>query len=41
MAFYRPDVSFVGSETAQSTLQKGLVSPFGTWTVRFGARFSF
>jgi hypothetical protein len=41
MAFYRPDVSYIGSTTAQNTAQKGLVSPFGTWTVRVGARFSF
>ncbi|MGE5742222.1 MAG: TonB-dependent receptor [Candidatus Aminicenantes bacterium RBG_16_66_30] len=41
MAFYFPDVSYVGSATAQATPQKGLNSAFGTWSVRFGARFSF
>jgi hypothetical protein len=41
MAYYRPDISYVGSDTAQATTQKGLTSAFGTWTIRFGARFSF
>jgi hypothetical protein len=41
MAYYRPDISYVGSDTAQATPQKGLTSGFGTWTIRFGARFSF
>jgi hypothetical protein len=41
MAFYRPDVSYIGSAEAQATPQKGLNSAFGTWSLRFGARFSF
>ncbi len=41
MAFYFPDVSYIGSAEAQATPQKGLNSAFGTWSVRVGARFSF
>ena len=41
MQYYRPDVSFIGSETGLALAGKGLDSKFGTWTVRFGARFSF
>ena len=41
MQYYRPDVSYVASETAQSLSGKGYNQAFGTWSVRFGARFSF
>jgi len=41
MQYYRPDVSFIGSETGQALYGKGLDSAFGTWSLRFGARFSF
>jgi hypothetical protein len=41
MQYYRPDVSYIESETAQATPQKGLTEAFGTWSMRFGARFSF
>ncbi len=41
MQYYRPDISFIGSETSQSLSGKGLDSAFGTWTARIGARFSF
>ncbi len=41
MAFYRPDISYVGSETAKSLSGQGFNNAFGTWSVRFGARFSF
>jgi len=41
MAYYRPNVSYIGSPEAQATPQKGLNERFGTWTLRFGARFSF
>jgi hypothetical protein len=41
MQYYRPDVSYIGSTTAQATPQKGYAERFGTWSVRFGARFSF
>jgi hypothetical protein len=41
MQYYRPDVSYVASETAQSLSGKGYNTQFGTWNVRFGARFSF
>ena len=40
-AYYRPDVSFIGSEEAQATPQQGYNERFGTWSMRFGARFSF
>ncbi len=41
MAFYRPDISYVGSETAKDLSGKGYNNAFGSWSVRFGARFSF
>jgi hypothetical protein len=41
MQYYRPDVSYIASDTAQDLYGKGYTSAFGTWTVRFGARFSF
>jgi len=41
MAYYRPNVSYIGSPEAQATPQKGYDGRFGTWTVRVGARFSF
>jgi len=41
MAYYRPNVSYIGHPDAQATPQKGLNERFGTWTLRFGARFSF
>ncbi len=41
MQYYRPDVSYIGSTDAQATPQKGYNERFGTWSVRFGARFSF
>jgi hypothetical protein len=41
MQFYRPDISYIGFDSSQDLLHKGLDSAFGTWTVRFGARFSF
>jgi hypothetical protein len=39
--YYRPDVSYILSETAQATPQQGYNERFGTWSMRFGARFSF
>jgi hypothetical protein len=42
MQFYRPDISYVGFDSAKEILPgKGYDSAFGTWSVRFGARFSF
>jgi hypothetical protein len=41
MAFYRPDISYIETSTAQATTQKGYDGRFGTWTVRFGFRFTF
>ena len=41
MQYYRPDVSFYGSESGQALSGKGLNNAFGTWSLRFGARFSF
>ncbi len=47
MQYYRPDVSFIGSETGQALAGKGYGdtsasgSQLGTWSARFGARFSF
>ncbi len=41
MQFYRPDISFLGTDTANALSGKGYDTAFGTWTVRFGARFSF
>ena len=41
MQYYRPNISFIGSETGQAMYGKGLTSAFGTWSARFGARFSF
>jgi len=38
MQYYRPDISFIGTTTLPN---KGLNEAFGTWTARFGARFSF
>jgi hypothetical protein len=41
MQYYFPDVSYIGSETAKELKGQGYNEAFGTWTVRFGARFSF
>jgi len=41
MAYYRPDITYIGYESAQAMPQKGYNERFGTWTLRFGARFSF
>jgi hypothetical protein len=41
MQYYFPDTSYVGSSTSQELSGKGYTSAFGTWSVRFGARFSF
>jgi hypothetical protein len=41
MLYYRPDVSFIGSETGQALSGQGYNTAFDTWSVRFGARFSF
>ena len=41
MQYYRPDVSFYGSESGQALSGKGLNEAFGTWSLRLGARFSF
>jgi hypothetical protein len=41
MQYYFPDVSYLGSETAKDLTGKGYDQAFGTWSVRFGARFSF
>jgi hypothetical protein len=41
MQYYRPDVSFIGSETGQALSGQGYNNQFGTWSLRFGARFSF
>ncbi|MEN6561203.1 MAG: TonB-dependent receptor [Acidobacteriota bacterium] len=41
MQYYRPDISFIGSETAQSLSGKGYDTAFGTWSARVGARFTF
>jgi Carboxypeptidase regulatory-like domain/TonB dependent receptor len=41
MQYYRPDVSYIASDSAQDLAGKGYNEAFGTWSVRFGARFSF
>ena len=41
MQYYRPDVSYIDSETGKALSGKGYNTAFGTWSVRFGARFSF
>jgi hypothetical protein len=41
MANYWPDVSYIGSDTAKDLSGKGYDQAFGTWSLRFGARFSF
>jgi len=41
LQYYRPDVSYIESESAQTLTGKGFDQQFGSWSVRFGARFSF
>jgi hypothetical protein len=41
MQYYYPDISYIGSAQAKLTPQKGYDARFGTWSVRFGARFTF
>jgi hypothetical protein len=41
MQYYRPDISYIGFDSAKDLSGKGYDQAFGTWTVRFGARFSF
>jgi hypothetical protein len=41
MQYYFPDVSYIGSDTAQDLYGKGFNEAFGTWSARFGMRFSF
>jgi hypothetical protein len=42
MQYYFPDISYIGFDSAQAIGGgKGFTEAFGTWSVRFGARFSF